>query len=365
MSGPSPTHITLDDASLKELRRLVSSPSTPQGLAQRAQVVLLANEGKSNAEIARLLGLSVKTARKWRERWRSKGKDGLDDAARSGRPSRITAAERCLVKALACEPVPKEAARTRWSYAVLADALHSRHGLRISLSEIGRLLREADIRPHHFEMWLHSPDPEIHAKAELVCTTYARVSEGATVLSMDEKTGVQALSRRYETRECAPGRPIRQEYEYKRHGTTTLLACMNVATGEVHHQLGPTRTADDTVAFMEQVALLYPTGPVYVVWDNLSTHRDGPNHRWIEFNARHGNRFHFVFTPLHASWMNQVECWFSVLERRILRGASWDSVAELNAGIDRFIARWNAVEKHPFRWTFRGMTNPEHSRYAA
>lgn len=244
----------------------------------------------------------------------------------------------------------------------MAETLRVKYAITISVSEIGRILREADIRPHHYDMWLHSADPDIYAKAALVCETYARVTEGATVLSMDEKTGIQALSRRYETRGCQPGRPIRQEYEYKRHGTTTLMACMNVATGAIHHQLGPTRTADDTVAFMETIAAAYPTGLVYVVWDNLNTHRDGPGKRLIEFNARHGGRFHFIVTPIHASWMNQVECWFSVLERRILRGASWDSIDNVNASIERFILRWNIKEKHPFRWSFRGVTNPERSR---
>jgi transposase len=365
MSGPSATPIQLAPEQLAEFRRLASSPSTPQALAQRARILIYASEGRSNAQIARLLGITDKTVRKWRDRYESGAPKELKDAPRSGRPSRVAAADRAVVRALACVPVPEDYCRTRWSQASLQDALRTLHGIQLSKSEIGRILRLADIRPHQFTMWLHSPDADIHTKSARVCSTYELTKNGVTVLSIDEKTGIQALSRRFQTRRCASGRKIRMEFEYKRHGTTTLIACMNVATGEIHHRLGPTRTADDTMAFMEYIATRYPSGPVYIVWDNLNTHHDGPSGRWSEFNARHGGRFHFVYTPIHASWLNQVECWFSVLERRILRGASWQSVASLNAGIDRFIARWNQSEKHPFKWTCRGMTNPDNSRYAA
>lgn len=319
MPGPSASPVVLSAKSLADLKRLVASPSTPQAQVLRARIVLCALEGKSNAEIARIVGATVKTVRKWRNRREADGSASLQDARRTGRPSRVSAADRCMVRALACVPVPSEYCRTRWTQAVLQDTLQTLQGVLLSRSEIGRILRDADIRPYNFSMWLHSPDPDIHAKAELVCDTYARIADGATVLSMDEKTGIQALSRRFETRACAAGRLIRMEYEYKRHGTTTLMACMNVGTGAVHHRLGPTRTAEDTVAFLEQIAALYPTGTVYLVWDNLNTHRDGPCARWTAFNTRHGNRFVFVYTPIHASWMNQVECWFSILERRILR----------------------------------------------
>jgi transposase len=300
MSGPSATLIQLAPEQLAELRRVASSPSTPQALAQRARIMLHASEGRTNAEIARLLGITDKTVRKWRDRSRSGAAKELKDAPRSGRPSQVAAADRAVMRALACVPVPDDYCRTRWTQASLQGALRNCHGIQLSKSEIGRILRLADIRPHQFTMWLHSPDSDIYTKAALVCRTYELTKSGATVLSMDEKTGIQALSRRFQTRRCAAGRKIRMEFEYKRHGTTTLMACMNVATGEIYYRLGPTRTADDTVAFEEYIATLYPTGPVYIVWDNLNTHHDGASARWTEFNARHGGRFHFVYTPIHA-----------------------------------------------------------------
>ena len=365
MSGPPAAPVGLTPEAVANLRKLVASRDTPQGTVTRARILLLAHEGKSNAEISRLVGVSERTVRKWRGRAGDGSPKQLKDAPRSGRPSRVSAVDRCVIKSLACVPVPDILCRTRWGYETIQRTAKEVYGVKLSVSEIGRILRDADIRPHLHAMWLHSPDPDIYTKAALVCAVYELAKNGATVLSMDEKTGIQALSRRYETRPCAPGRLIRVEYEYRRHGTTTLMACFNVGTGAVHHRLGPTRTAADTVAFLEEVALLYPKGPVYVVWDNLNTHKDGPDERWTQFNARHGNRFHFIFTPIHASWMNQVECWFSILERRVLRGASYTSVDQLTDALNRFIALWNSDEKHPFKWNFRGMTNPEHSRYAA
>jgi transposase len=175
--------------------------------------------------------------------------------------------------------------------------------------------------------------------------------EGATVLCIDEKPGMQALEQRFPMRPSNPGRLGRKEFEYKRQGTRTLIASYNTRTGEVLGHVGPTRKADDLVAFMEHVAQRHPTGPVYVIWDNLNIHY-GP--RWTEFNSRHGGRFHFVYTPKHASWVNQIEIWFSILARRVLRHASFRSVDELTARVRDFIERWNQRDAHPFRWTFRG-----------
>lgn len=132
-----------------------------------------------------------------------------------------------------------------------------------------------------------------------------------------------------------------------------LLAAFDVQTGKVFGQVVARRTAEQTLAFMEEIAIRYPTGDVYVVWDNLNTHHDGPSKRWTEFNSCHGNRFHFVCTPIHASWLNQVEIWFSILERRILANADYVSVAAAAARINGFIEHWSSYEARPFRWTWR------------
>jgi transposase len=142
------------------------------------------------------------------------------------------------------------------------------------------------------------------------------------------------------------------EFEYDRHGVQQLLAAFDICTGHVLARVVPQRTAEATVAFLEEVARHYPTQPVYVVWDNLNTHRDSKSSsRWADFNARHDGRFHFVFTPKHASWLNQVEIWFSILHRRVLRAASFDSRERQKSEVEAFY--WNQVECHPFRWTWR------------
>jgi hypothetical protein len=173
------------------------------------------------------------------------------------------------------------------------------------------------------------------------------------VLSIDEKTGMQALERRFEDRPAAPGRKRRREFEYKRHCTQSLLCAFNVHTGHAEVACGPTRTGDDLVRFMEDVAVRYPTGTVHVIWDCLNIHFDGAAERWTQFNARHGNRFVFHYTPKHASWVNQVECFFSILQRQCLRDGSFGSVDELRAAVLAFIADWN-TRARPFRWTFSG-----------
>jgi transposase len=254
---------------------------------------------------------------------------------------------------LACERVDEERAPFRdvWTHNDLAIALAAETGWFLSLTEIGRILRTADLRPHRTRLWLHSPDPDFQTKAEAVCRLYTAPPRGATLLCIDEKTCIQALGRRFPGRPAAPGEPGRYEFEYKRNGTVTLLAAFNVGTGKVYGECRARRTAADLAQFMEAIARRYPTGEVYVVWDNLNIHC-GP--AWEKFNAAHGGRFHFVYTPKHASWLNQIEIWFGILQRRILRRGHFVSRASLLERIDGFITHWNCFEAHPFNWKFRG-----------
>lgn len=229
---------------------------------------------------------------------------------------------------------------------------------------MGRILRRNDLRPHLVEQWVHSPDPEFAVKVQRIVDLLIERPGDGVVLSVDEKTGMQALGRRYPMREAAPVRARRQDFEYVRHGTTTLLAAYDVHDGMVYGECRPTRTAADTVEFLERIAEMYPDGKVYIVWDNLNTHKDGPTERWKQFNERHGDRFVFVFTPIHASWVNPVEGWFSILSRRVLRNAEFSSVQQLTQRVEAFLTRWNEIECKPLRWTFRGPCDPTHRRAA-
>ena len=319
----------------------------------RARIILLAAEGRSVAATARELGCTEKTVRKWRARWLAWSViEALDDAPRTGRPARIPiTAHHELIK-LACQRVDEHKAPFRevWTLGALADALRFETGVRMSKSEAARVLEGAALQPHRVRMWLHSPDPEFRPKVEAICGLYTSPPEGATIVCVDEKPGMQALEHRYPMRVAMPSSPGRKEFEYRRHGTVTLIAAFDTRSGRVFGQCRR-RTAKGLLAFMEALAKRYPTGPVYVVWDNLNIHH---GERWSAFNERHGGRFHFVHTPLHASWVNQIEIWFSILARRVLKYGSFASAAELRRRVLAFITHWNRSEAHPFRWTFRG-----------
>ena len=203
-------------------------------------------------------------------------------------------------------------------------------------------------------MWLHSRDPDFRAKVNTIVALYPQPPEGAGVLCVDEKTSIQATERIHPFTPARPGRLGRWEFPYTRHGTTSLLAGFDIRSGGVLHALGPTRTGDDLVAFLEKIAAAYPDKERIIIWDNLNIHHDGKDGRWTAFNARHGGKFEFVDTPLHASWVNQVEVSFSILQWRCLRLRSFRSTTELETAIPRFIERWNAGEGHPCHWVFRG-----------
>jgi transposase len=337
-------------------------------VVQRARIVVLAHQGRGTEDIARLVGWTSRAVRKWKARFaENPALDTLEDAERSGRPARVPIEVRCQLVRLACERPDdddKTPFRDVWTYASLSDVLAEQTGYRVSISEIGRILRFKEIRPHHVQQWLHSPDPEFLPKAKAVCDIYLNRPKDAVVVCVDEKP-MQVLARRHPTHVDRRDGTVRYEYEYKRHGTQVLLAAFNVATGKVLGHVLPRRTGPALVEFMEDLARRYPYRQVYVVWDNLNIHYDGKDHRWTEFNARHGGRFHFIYTPKHASWMNQVEIWFSILQRRVIRHGDFKSAEQQKFKVEGFIAHWNQHESHPFRWTWRTDHVQHHRRQVA
>lgn len=331
----------------------------PHDLVVRARIVELAGRGFSNADIARRLAIPVRRVRRWRNRFAADPRmRTLADRPRSGRPAEVPLAVRARLISLACERVDddKTPFRVLWSYEALQSALDADTGVRISVSEIGRILRNAAIRPHRVRMWLNSQDPKFAEKSRVVCEHYVKPEPGVTVLCVDEK---RLFAHDHKVELKPPGRHecTRREFEWARNGSSVLLAAFNAATGEVYGECRARRTGDDLVEFMEAVAARTP-GKVVIIWDNLNVHYDGKSKRWTEFNKRHGGRFTFVYTPKHASWLNQVECWFSILERRVIRHASFPSVDAVNERVNGFIGHWNDHEAHPFNWTFRGSFGP-------
>jgi transposase len=215
---------------------------------------------------------------------------------------------------------------------------------------VHRILQEAELRPHKVKMWCTSNDPDYDAKRRDVTRLYLHPPEGEAVVCFDEKSQMQARSRRVPLRLSTLATAGRQESDYIRHGTSCLLACFDVRSGQVIGRLSPQRRAVEFLSFLDVIAAAYPKGRVHVVLDNLNTHKGAAVDAW---NRKHGGRFVFHFTPFHASWLNQIEVYFSILERRILKHGEFASTKELDAAVERFLHRWNRCEAHPFRWTYR------------
>ncbi len=351
----------------QQIGALMRGQKTEHRLRQRATIIWrLVEQHCTPTAVAEELRISLKTVRKWYQRFLQGRVAGLEDAPRAGAPFHFTVTQRCEVLAIACDK-PEHygwAGQTVWTYDTLTETVNRTvEGLTMSRSSVVRTLEGGGLRPHKTQMWLHSPDPHFKAKVNDIVDLYlTKWPDDVVVCSIDEKTGMQANERKYETQMPRVGRRGRIEYEYIRHGTLSLLASFEIQTGEVFAECREHRKGEDLVEFMEHLAEHYKTArKVIVIWDNLNIHHEGAQQRWTEFNARHDNKFEFHYTPLHASWVNQVEIFFSILYKRTLKYGSFVSQEDLKNRIMAFIARWNTTDGHPFNWTFRGypMQDPE------
>jgi transposase len=339
-----------------ELEIILSRPTSPQRLVFRAQIVLLAADGLSLRHIARTLACSRTVVRKWVRRYCARGLAGLQDAARSGRPRRISAVERHSVVAAACA-CPEQfglAAHTRWSGDLLAEVLTaSGRVLSISARTVQRILHGASLKPHRVAYWKRKSDPNFEAKMRPIVDLYMQPPEDGPVWCFDEKTCIQALQR------CFPNLPLRRpgelprrSLEYVRHGTRCLLAALNVHTGQVIGQVREQRRRHEVVAFLDLLDAVVPADQViHLVLDNLNVHRGPAIDDWA---AAHPGRIQFHFLPFHASWLSQIEIWFSILERRCLRRGDFPTADVLERAIYAFIDTYNRRHAHPFRWTYTG-----------
>jgi len=313
------------------------APTTEQRLAFRARVILAAAGGEGSASIARRESARVNTISTWRMRFAQGGIAALQDQQRAGRPRQYGAetAERILAKL--DEPPPEGYSTSNGR--LLAQALE------LPADQVWRSLRRHGIQLQRRRSWCISTDPEFAPKAAEIVGLYLNPPENAVVLCVDEKPSIQALERAQGYLRLPNGRAVRgQSHEYKRHGTTTLFAALEVETGKVTGMQAPRKRREEFLTFMNQVVAAYPAQELHVVLDNFSTHK--PKHdAWL---SRHPN-VHFHFTPTHASWLNQVEVWFSILSRAALRGSSFTSIHEVCKRIDSFIATYNRFSK-PFRW---------------
>jgi transposase len=320
-----------------ELERLTRSSSVRAGLAQRARIVLLAADGESNTAIAERVGVSRPTVIGWRQRYLAQGLDGLADQERSGRPRQI---DRTKVIATTLAPPPKKYGVTHWSTRLLA-----RH-LGISDHAVATIWREAGIQPWRAASFRFSTDPELVAKVVDVVGLYLAPPQNAVVLSIDEKSQIQALDRTAPVLPTQPHLIERRSHDYIRHGTTTLFAALEIDTGTVTAALKARHRHNEFLAFLKQVARAYPDVELHLVMDNYAAHKHPAVKAWLAANPR----VHVHFTPTHASWMNLVEVWFSMAERQAIHRGTFTSVKDLNRKIRQFIDGWND-RAHPFTWT--------------
>jgi transposase len=332
------TPIVLTAEERHRLEGWVRSSKTEQRLVERSRVVLLAAAGLGSRAISRELGCARGVVSKWRLRFARERLAGLADAPRSGKPRTYDeATDRCILAAL---DRPPPAGFARWTAPLLANELGD-----VSDQYIWRFLRAQRIDLAGRKSWCLSTDPEFAAKAADIVGLYLAPPDHAIVLAIDEKPAIQALERAQGYLKLPNGRSLHgQAHEYKRCGNSTLFTAIEVATGQIKARHTKRRRRVEFLAFMNEIVADYPDQQIHVVLDNLSTHRPRRD-QWL---ARHRN-VHFHFTPTHASWLNQVEIWFSILARNTLKGASFGSVADLRAAIDAFIEAYNATAT-PFQW---------------
>jgi transposase len=351
-------NLSASKSKLAELGVIVRRQKSEVRLHRRARMVLLAVAGEPIAAIARTFRTTRVRVRHWLRSFGDHRVAGLADEVRTGRPVDMSPLERHQVIAVACRP-PHDFGieRTLWSHEALRSALISAKLVRrISASTIGRILDEAEIKPHRVKMWCHSKDPAFQEKMRAIVDLYTDPPRGEPVLCIDEKTGMQALSRSRDLRPSEPGKSGRFDFEYRRNGTRCLFACFNTATGKLLGRVTKQRKRPDFFAFMDLVASVYRQRRVHVILDNLNTHRDTTKGDFVsQWNRRHGNRFTFHYTPTHGSWLYQVELWFGIVSRRILRYGNFPNPDVLVAAIEAFVAQWNDKEAHPFRWTYDGL----------
>lgn len=328
--------VSLTERERERLERIINAPSSEQRKVFRARILLLAAEGLQNQEIAERLDTSRQTVGVWRARAAEQGIEDLGDEPRSGRNRTYDAVREAKIIAKTLEKPP---GRTHWSAERLAEHVQA------SPATILRIWRRNGLQPHRTETFKYSTDPLLEDKITDIVGLYLHPPQGALVLCVDEKSQIQALDRTQPMLPMRPGDPERRTHDYKRHGTTTLFAALNLATAEVVGTCMKRHRHQEFLRFLRLIDSTYPEGEIHLVLDNYGTHTHSNVEAWFEDHPR----FHRHFTPTSASWMNQVETWFGILTSQAVRRAAFQSVDALVKAIHRFIRAWNDGGQ-PFVW---------------
>lgn len=334
--------IELSAEERQTLERITRSSSAEQREVTRARIVLLAAEGRRNEQIQRMVGVSKPVVVKWRGRFAARRLEGLADEPGRGRKRTYDAQIRHQIAATACSEPPASVG-THWSVRTLSQHLG------VGMSVVHRVLSAESIKPHRFRYWKSSIDPEFEPKMLAVIGLYLNPPENAVVLSVDEKTSIQALDRTQPRLPMKPHRIERLSHEYKRNGTASLLAALEVHSGQVKGQSIRRNNSETFIRFLRRLLQSYPDKELYVVLDNGSSHRSKKTLAWVAKKKR----LHLKFTPTHASWLNQIEIWFGILTRKVVRRGIFKSREELVAKLMSFIEAYNK-QARPFQWTYTG-----------
>ena len=361
MPPPAAVPVTLTAAERKTLKKRVRGAKTCWRDRLRAQIVLAAAQGRDNARIAARLGVAVDTVRKWRGRFAERGLPGLEDLPRSGRPRRISEADRAAVVALACQlPAATGVPLSRWTGPELAAELTAQClvSAPISVTSLLRILAENPVRPWQYQSWIYPRDPDFAAKSTVILDLYQGfyggkpLGPGDRILSFDAKPSIQARGRIHQTLPAAPGKPARVEHEYVRHGALALLAGLDIQTGQV---FASTPRTTGIAPFMDLAGQVmarpeYKNAPrVFVIADNGSDHRGQA--AIDRLRKAHPNAI-MIHTPVHASWLNQIpEIFFSIIQKKVVSPNDFASLEQLSGTLLAFVTRYNQTAK-PFNWKF-------------
>jgi transposase len=322
-----------------ELQRWLRRPKTSQALAQRARIILASEGGSSDIAIAAQLGTTRETVGKWRRRFLQRGCEGLLDEARPGAPRQIRDEDVEQVLTLTLESTPKDA--THWSTRSLAQACG------LNQTAVSRIWRAFALQPHRTETFKLSSDPLFIEKVRDIVGLYLHPPERAVVLCVDEKSQIQALERSQPLLPMRPGLPERRSHDYERHGTTSLFAAFNAATGSVLSKCYSRHRSTEFKKFLEEIGRNVPADmSIHLVLDNYGTHKTALIHHWLAKRPR----FYLHFTPTSASWLNLVERWFGLITEKQIRRGSFRSTRELEEAIGRYVETYNQNPR-PFIWT--------------
>lgn len=310
----------------------------------RSRILLMLDEGLKYEEIQLRLGTSSGTISKWKRRYEKRGIEGLRDLPRSGKPPVYDEAMRARIVQKACDK--PEGGYSNWSQDRIAKELG------VSQSTVFRSLKKNVLKPHKVEYWCgKSPDPEFESKMLNIVGLYMNPPENALVLSVDEKTQMQALDRTQPELPMKSGLPRRQTATYKRHGTVSLIAALAVQSGEITANTMESNNSDNFLKFLKKLDRTYRHKHLHIIVDNLSVHKNKEVKHWLEKKKR---KITMHFTPTYASWLNQIEIWFGIMTKDVLKNAVWKSKEHLNSQIMHYIKTYNATRAAPFSWQYDG-----------